>query len=77
MERPIPPAEPVRPAAEAGLAALDDVARSRVASAAAAALADNTRAAYARGAGGALRGAGPKVERNQRRAKPNRGTDGE
>ena len=37
----------IRPSAEAPLAALDDVARSRVASAAAAAKADNTRATYA------------------------------
>ena len=47
MERPNHPAGPVRPAAEAGLAALDDVARTRVASAAAAALAGNTRMTYA------------------------------
>ena len=47
MERPILPAGPVRPAAEAGLATLDVVARTRVASAAAAALASNTRATYA------------------------------
>ena len=38
---------PHGPAAEAGLATLDDVARTRVASAAAAALAGNTRATYA------------------------------
>ncbi len=47
MERLKPPAGSVRPAADTSLAALDDVARTRVASAAAAALADNTRAAYA------------------------------
>ena len=41
------PVGPVRPAGNAGLGALDDVARSRVASAAAAALAGNTRATYA------------------------------
>ena len=41
------PAGPVRPAAAAGLGALDDVARTRVASAAAAALAGNTRMTYA------------------------------
>ena len=38
---------PVRPAADAALAALDDVARTRVASAATAALAANTRDTYA------------------------------
>ena len=47
MERRKSTVGPGRPAAEAGLAALDDVARTRVASAAAAALAGNTRAAYA------------------------------
>ena len=47
MERLNHPAGSVRPAADTSLAALDDVARTRVASAAAAALADNTRAAYA------------------------------
>ena len=46
MER-LKPSSPVRPVADAGLGALDPAARTRVASAAAAALADNTRAAYA------------------------------
>ena len=47
MGRPNPPVGPVRPAADTSLAALDDVARTRVASAAAAALAGNTRMTYA------------------------------
>ena len=47
MERLKPAEAPGRPAAGAPLAALDDVARTRVASAAAAALAGNTRATYA------------------------------
>ena len=47
MGRQNTPAGPGRPAGDAPLAALDDVARSRVASAAAAALAGNTRATYA------------------------------
>ena len=47
MERLKTPAAPGRPAHDAPLAALDDVARTRVASAAAAALADNTRMTYA------------------------------
>ena len=47
MERLESTVGPVRPAGDAGLAALDDVARTRVASAAAAALAANTRDTYA------------------------------
>ena len=47
MERLTTPAAPGRPDPDAPLAALDDVARTRVASAAAAALADNTRMTYA------------------------------
>ena len=47
MERLKPPAAPGRPVPAVGLGALDPAARTRVASAAAAALADNTRAAYA------------------------------
>ena len=47
MERLKPPPAPARAAGDAPLAALDDVARTRVASAAAAALADNTRMTYA------------------------------
>ena len=47
MERRNTPAGPVRPAGDADLGALDAAARTRVASAAAAALAGNTRATYA------------------------------